>query len=128
MRDESKKMPTTVAHGASRPITQKPGDYALLPGALRERVRTENTSGASPIARRANILATGGYFIEDGDPPTSTRVNSSAWWNGRIGYREPFHGAIKRDFGYLVILKVAEDTEPPGKDNEEKLPPPKPEK
>ena len=28
-----------------------------------------------------------------------------------ISYKEPFHGAIKKDFGFQVILKVAEDTD-----------------
>jgi hypothetical protein len=45
-----------------------------------------------------------------------------------ISYHEPFHGAIKKDFGFQVILKVVEDTEPPEKDSTEKLPPPKPER
>jgi hypothetical protein len=27
-----------------------------------------------------------------------------------ISYREPFHGAIKKDFGFQVILKIAPDT------------------
>jgi hypothetical protein len=30
-----------------------------------------------------------------------------------ISYREPFHGIAKKDFGFQVILKVAEDTGPP---------------
>jgi hypothetical protein len=29
-----------------------------------------------------------------------------------ISYWEPFHGASKKDFGFQVILKVAQDTEP----------------
>lgn len=49
-----------------------------------------------------------------------------------ISYWEPFHGAIKKDFGFQVTLKVAaEDVkEGNGKDKEgitEKVPPPKPE-
>lgn len=48
-----------------------------------------------------------------------------------ISYKEPFHGAIKKDFGFQVILKVAEDTEPekpePEKPAREKLPEPTPE-
>ncbi len=28
-----------------------------------------------------------------------------------LSYKEPFHGAIKKDFGFQLILKVAEDTE-----------------
>jgi hypothetical protein len=50
-----------------------------------------------------------------------------------ISYKEPFHGAIKKDFGFQVILKVAEDTDTSAngdKDKEEepvkeKLPEPK---
>jgi hypothetical protein len=42
-----------------------------------------------------------------------------------ISYKEPFHGAIKKDFGFQVILKVAEDTEPePEKPAREKPPEP----
>jgi hypothetical protein len=43
-----------------------------------------------------------------------------------ISYREPFHGAIKKDFGFQILLKVAEDTEPTdsGKKEPESLPPP----
>jgi hypothetical protein len=43
-----------------------------------------------------------------------------------ISYKEPFHGAIKKDFGFQVILKVAEDTEQTdgGKKEPEPLPPP----
>ncbi|MHB1421592.1 MAG: hypothetical protein ACYC3I_00065 [Gemmataceae bacterium] len=29
-----------------------------------------------------------------------------------LSYKEPFHGAIKKDFGFQIILKVAEETEP----------------
>jgi hypothetical protein len=28
-----------------------------------------------------------------------------------LSYKEPFHGAAKKDFGFQVILKVAEDTD-----------------
>ena len=47
-----------------------------------------------------------------------------------ISYREPFHGAIKRDFGLQIILKVAEDTEQADGDKKgpESLPPPTQEK
>ncbi len=49
-----------------------------------------------------------------------------------LPYKEPFHGATKKDFGYQVILKVAEDTEPekpekPEPPAHEKLPEPRPE-
>jgi hypothetical protein len=46
-----------------------------------------------------------------------------------LSYKEPFHGAIKKDFGFQLILKVAEDTDsakeeaPP---SAEKLPEPAP--
>jgi hypothetical protein len=40
-----------------------------------------------------------------------------------ISYKEPFHGAIKKDFGFQVTIKVAPDEDKP----EEKLPEPKPE-
>jgi hypothetical protein len=30
-----------------------------------------------------------------------------------ISYWEPFHGAVKKDFGFQVTLKVAPDTNPP---------------
>src|SRR5204863_246480 len=48
-----------------------------------------------------------------------------------ISYWEPFHGAVKKDFGLQVILKVAEDTNPPtppaaNGDAKEKLPEPVP--
>jgi hypothetical protein len=29
-----------------------------------------------------------------------------------ISYKEPFHGAIKKDFGFQIVVKVAEDTPP----------------
>jgi hypothetical protein len=34
-----------------------------------------------------------------------------------LSYKEPFHGAIKKDFGFQVILKVAEETEPEKTEN-----------
>jgi hypothetical protein len=37
-----------------------------------------------------------------------------------LSYKEPFHGAIKKDFGFQVILKVAEDTEAAKPENGEK--------
>jgi hypothetical protein len=37
-----------------------------------------------------------------------------------LSYKEPFHGAIKRDFGFQLVLKVAEDTEPAKPENGEK--------
>lgn len=54
-----------------------------------------------------------------------------------LSYKEPFHGAIKKDFGFQVTLKLAEDTEPENGDKEkaaekpegparEKLPEPTP--
>ncbi len=53
-----------------------------------------------------------------------------------ISYKEPFHGAAKKDFGFQIILKVADDTDAAGPAQEgprngsgqEKLPPPKEEK
>jgi hypothetical protein len=43
-----------------------------------------------------------------------------------ISYWEPFHGTSKKDFGFQVILKVAEDTDQAegGKKEPESLPPP----
>jgi hypothetical protein len=43
-----------------------------------------------------------------------------------ISYHEPFHGAIKKDFGFQVVLKVSEDTEQAEGDKKEpeSLPPP----
>jgi hypothetical protein len=39
-----------------------------------------------------------------------------------ISYWEPFHGAIKKDFGFQITLKVAEETAPAGEKKEpEKL-------
>src|SRR5207237_2465722 len=42
-----------------------------------------------------------------------------------ISYWEPFHGAIKKDFGFQVTMKVAEETQPAaaakGKGEPEKL-------
>lgn len=54
-----------------------------------------------------------------------------------LSYKEPFHGAIKKDFGFQVTIKVAEETEPEKPENgggekppegpsREKLPPPMP--
>lgn len=37
-----------------------------------------------------------------------------------LSYREPFHGAAKKDFGYQLILKVLEETEPESTDKPEK--------
>jgi hypothetical protein len=50
-----------------------------------------------------------------------------------LPYKEPFHGASKKDFGFQLTLKVAEDTDAPGNGKEEppareKLPEPKLEK
>jgi hypothetical protein len=42
-----------------------------------------------------------------------------------LSYKEPFHGAIKKDFGFQIILKVAEDTEPEAAANQEAPPPPR---
>jgi hypothetical protein len=48
-----------------------------------------------------------------------------------ISYKEPFHGAAKKDFGFQITLKVADDTESaagePG-NGQEKLPAPKEER
>jgi hypothetical protein len=41
-----------------------------------------------------------------------------------LSYKEPFHGAIKKDFGFQVTLKVLEDTEPENGEKAEKLPEP----
>jgi hypothetical protein len=42
-----------------------------------------------------------------------------------ISYWEPFHGAIKKDFGFQITLRVVEDTGAPTNGNGgEKLPPP----
>jgi hypothetical protein len=43
-----------------------------------------------------------------------------------LSYKEPFHGASKKDFGFQLILKVAEDTEPEKPPEREKLPEPTP--
>jgi len=51
-----------------------------------------------------------------------------------LSYKEPFHGAVKKDFGFQILLRVAEDTEPeqPGNGDKpqgptrEKLPQPTP--
>lgn len=47
-----------------------------------------------------------------------------------LSYKEPFHGAIKKDFGFQIILRVAEETENGGKEegppSPEKLPEPMP--
>jgi hypothetical protein len=42
-----------------------------------------------------------------------------------LSYKEPFHGAIKKDFGFQLILKVAEETEPEKTENaaKEEAPP-----
>jgi hypothetical protein len=47
-----------------------------------------------------------------------------------LSYKEPFHGAVKKDFGFQIILKVAEETEPEnGAAKEEmQMPPPPREK
>jgi hypothetical protein len=37
-----------------------------------------------------------------------------------LSYKEPFHGAVKKDFGFQIILKVAEDTEPENGEKAEK--------
>jgi hypothetical protein len=48
-----------------------------------------------------------------------------------ISYKEPFHGAAKKEFGFQVILKIADDTESAGPaggqpgNGEERLPPPR---
>jgi hypothetical protein len=40
-----------------------------------------------------------------------------------ISYKEPFHGAAKKDFGFQVTLKVADDSDSPGTENgADKLP------
>jgi hypothetical protein len=53
-----------------------------------------------------------------------------------LSYKEPFHGAVKKDFGFQVTIKVAEETEPekpeekaeePAMPKREKLPLPMPE-
>ena len=42
-----------------------------------------------------------------------------------INYKEPFHGAIKKDFGFQVIVRVAPDEPANGKAKVEEIPPPK---
>ncbi len=46
-----------------------------------------------------------------------------------ISYKEPWHGAVKKDFGFQIILKVTDDTEAQKEKKEsgkgEPLPPPK---
>ncbi len=43
-----------------------------------------------------------------------------------ISYKESWHGAAKKDFGFQIVLKVADDTEAQKeKDRGERLPPPK---
>jgi hypothetical protein len=37
-----------------------------------------------------------------------------------LSYKEPFHGAVKKDFGFQITLKVAEETEPEKPENGEK--------
>jgi hypothetical protein len=37
-----------------------------------------------------------------------------------LSYKEPFHGAVKKDFGFQVTLKVAEETEPEKPENGDK--------
>jgi hypothetical protein len=37
-----------------------------------------------------------------------------------ISYWEPFHGVAKKDFGFQVTIKVAEDTNPPAPEGEKK--------
>jgi hypothetical protein len=37
-----------------------------------------------------------------------------------LSYKEPFHGAVKKDFGFQIILKVAEETEPEKPENGDK--------
>jgi hypothetical protein len=39
-----------------------------------------------------------------------------------ISYKEPFHGAAKKDFGFQVTLKVAEDTDTASSEEKEKEP------
>jgi hypothetical protein len=44
-----------------------------------------------------------------------------------ISYKEPFHGAVKKDFGFQVVVKVAEETVPePKKENGKPEPAPAP--
>ncbi|HTU89139.1 MAG TPA: hypothetical protein VMF69_03485 [Gemmataceae bacterium] len=38
-----------------------------------------------------------------------------------LSYKEPFHGAIKKDFGFQFILRVAEETEPEKPENGAKM-------
>jgi hypothetical protein len=40
-----------------------------------------------------------------------------------LSYKEPFHGAVKKDFGFQLILKVTEET-PPENGAKEEAPPP----
>ena len=43
-----------------------------------------------------------------------------------LSYKEPFHGAVKKDFGFQLILKVAEETEPEKTENGAKETKPEP--
>jgi hypothetical protein len=45
-----------------------------------------------------------------------------------LSYKEPFHGAVKKDFGFQLTLKVAEDTDSDKPENGEKPEAPKREK
>jgi hypothetical protein len=46
-----------------------------------------------------------------------------------ISYKEPFHGAVKKEFGFQVTFKIAEETQPGNgaEKGPQKLPEPKPE-
>ena len=43
-----------------------------------------------------------------------------------LSYKEPFHGAVKKDFGFQLTLKVTEETEPEKPENGDKAEKPEP--
>lgn len=81
-------------------------------------------AGKYTLHQKFHIAAYGGCFL--GHKASAEFAPDPALDPLWISYWEPFHGAAKKDFGFQVTIKVAEDTEEApanGKKPEEVVPP-----
>ncbi len=84
------------------------------------------TAGKYLLRQTFRVSATAHPYILPTKGPSAEFAPEPAIDPLWLSYKEPFHGAIKKDFGFQLILKVAEDTEPEKPPEHEKLPEPTP--
>jgi hypothetical protein len=103
--------PHSVAGGQNLSVNDHDGPYNVPIGPGKYCLRQTFVVSAQA---RACILPCKGPSAEFAPDPALDPL-----W---ISYREPFHGAIKKDFGFQVTIKVAEDTDAPAAESKEKQP------